>query len=62
MAVTMAAIAAHLLALGALIYFARRIWRALPGDVRSPDVVGCVITGLILLAVMFALPHWGFGQ
>jgi hypothetical protein len=56
------ATAVHLLALCALAFAARWAWRRLPDYDRSRDVIVAVVIGLILVAVMFALPHWGFGH
>jgi hypothetical protein len=55
-------IAAHILPLGALLYFLTRVSLQLPDDLRSFDVIGSMVAGLVLIAVMLALPHWGFGR
>jgi O-antigen/teichoic acid export membrane protein len=62
MLVVVAAIAVHLLALFALAFAALWMWRRLPDYDRSRDVILAMVIGLTLVAVMFALPHWGFGH
>jgi hypothetical protein len=56
------AIVVHLVALAAIAFMARWIWKRLPDYNRSRDVVAAMVISLILVAIMFALPHWGFGR
>lgn len=57
-----AAIALHLIAICVLAFTARWMLRRLPEDDRTYDVVGATVIGLILVGVMYGLPHWGFGH
>ena len=60
--IVLVAITLHLIGICALAFTARWMLGRLPEDDRSYDVVGATVIGLILIAVMFALPHWGFGR
>jgi hypothetical protein len=60
--VVLVATAVHLIAICALALMARWMFKRLPDYDRSHDVIGAIVIGVFLIAVMFALPHWGFGR
>jgi hypothetical protein len=57
-----AVIAVHVIVLSAVAAGAWILWRRLPGQLRSLDIALTMLASVALLAVMIALPHWGFGQ
>jgi glutamine cyclotransferase len=58
----LAVAAVHLVVISAALFGAWKIWQRFPHDLRSFDLGLALLASVILLAVMIALPHWGFGR